>query len=717
MIDMKNDLTTNAVITPLVQHDTLRQRSAHLARVAAELRTELFGIDDIIDRVIESIRAWYVLPHIIHRPVIVCLWGLTGTGKTQLTRSLAHKLGFYDRFVEVQMDGFSNGSSRRSADSISAMLSESGVQEGEPGILVLDEFQRFRTVCQQGKDAPVKRYQDVWQLLSDGRLPPALSFLQGLEASLADSLYDQEREDTDEASIGATTGKKYKFNLSPYQAQEFKHSLKLKEPLQEVMAWTAEQLQSRMLQFKATSEAWETDYSRLLIIVSGNLDEMYQGMASRVEDCDTDADIFHAMTKKLSVIDVKKALAERFKPEQVARMGNNHVIYPSLSQATYERLIRSACGKYVAEVQASSGLRFELDDTVYAGIYANAVFPAQGTRPLFSSVHAVLSAALVNTVLWAMEHGLEAGSCVQVSLDTHSQQLRMRCGTHSTQYAVPLDLNQLKQRASPDFRALLAVHEAGHGLVYGRLFGHAPQEVKINVASFEGGYNSYVRMKTMSQHNCLDRICVSLAGRAAEALVFSEGACTTGSESDFKSATALAARYVRYYGFGSRLSRTDVTQEMEDDVNTDIAPSNAEIEGLLAQQYARAQALLKAEANLLLHITQTLLVDGQIAKEQMAALLGVPVAQDEHMLVPYSEQLSVFALQHDLMQRLAATVNAPNDPRVAPSDHRQSGTSGAAQTDGLAPGERSAPVPSGGAHHPSAKSRSPTARPHRVVPG
>jgi hypothetical protein len=652
MISMKNDLNTSAMAVSMVSPERLRQRSAHLASVAAELKTELFGIDEIIDRVIESIRAWYVLPHIIHRPVIVCLWGLTGTGKTQLTRSLAHKLGFYDRFVEVQMDGFSNGSSRRSADSISAMLSESGVQEGEPGILVLDEFQRFRTVCQKGKDSPVKRYQDVWQLLSDGRLPPSLSFLQELEASLAVSLYDDEREDKDSGSTDGAAGKKFKFNLSPYQAQEFKHSLKLKEPLQEVMAWTPEQLQARMLQFKACSDAWETDYSRLLIIVSGNLDEMYQGMASRVEDCDTDADIFHAMTKKLSVIDVKKALAERFKPEQVARMGNNHVVYPSLSQATYERLIVSACNKYVSEVQASSGLHFALDDSVYAGIYANAVFPAQGTRPLFSSVHAILSAPLVNAVLWALEHGVETGASVQVSLDTRAQQLQVRCGGHSTTYPVPLDLNQLKQRASPDFRALLAVHEAGHGLVYGRLFGHAPQEMKINVASFEGGYNSYVRMKTMSQQNCLDRICVSLAGRAAEALVFNEGACTTGSESDFKSATALAARYVRYYGFGSRLSRTDVTHETEDDINTDIAPSNVEIESLLAQQYARAQALLKADASLLLHITQALLADGQIAKEQMAVLLGVPLAQDEHMLVPYAEQLSVFALQQGLMQRL-----------------------------------------------------------------
>lgn len=635
----------------------IRARSARLLAVASELKAELFGIDDVIDRVIESIRAWYVLPHVIGRPVIVCLWGLTGTGKTQLTRSLAQKLGFYDRFVEVQMDGFSHGSSWRSADSISAMLAESGIGEREPGIVSLDEFQRFRTIDRKGEDLPVKRYQDVWQLLSDGRLPPALSFLQELEASIAFSLYEREREGEPEPDKEGVAAKRPKFKLAPYQAQEFKKSLKLKEPLQEVMSWSPEHLQARMIEFKASSASWETDYSRLLIFVSGNLDEMYGGMASRVEDCDTDADIFHAMTKKLSVIDVKKALAKRFKPEQIARLGNNHVIYPSFSQATYERLIRSACAAQAAQMQASSGLRFELDESVHAAIYANGVFPAQGTRPLFSSIQSILGAALVNAALWAIERGAGRGQRLCIAIDAQAQRLRARFEQrgleHEISYAAPLDLNRIKQQASPDFRALLAVHEAGHGLVYSLLFGHAPQEMKINVASFEGGYNSYVRIKATSRQNCLDRVCVSLAGRAAETLVFGPEACTTGSESDFKQATALAARYVRHFGFGGRLSHTDVSTSSEDNFNTDVAPTNAEIESLLTRQFGRALDLLKGEAVLLQALVAELIAHGMVAKERMAELLGVPVAQDDQILEPYAERLAVFSMQLALMQRVA----------------------------------------------------------------
>ena len=239
----------------------IAQRNAQLEAIAAELKRELFGIDDVIDRVIDSVRAWFVLPEIISRPVIVCLWGLTGTGKTQLTRSLARKLGFYDRFVEAQMDGFSNdiGSS---CDTISGMLSNSGIAEGSPGILVLDEFQRYRTIDQDGDDIKVQRYVDVWTLLSDGRLPPSLAVISELEMSLASSHYREDRKrarkSTDDDDVldfadltQVTEVPGARFTLSPYRAGELKRTLKLQESLLEVMAFSALEIHGRLVEFRA----------------------------------------------------------------------------------------------------------------------------------------------------------------------------------------------------------------------------------------------------------------------------------------------------------------------------------------------------------------------------------------------------------------------------------------------------------------------------------
>lgn len=651
-----NDLRTPA---DLLLRTQMHERQQNLRAIAAQLKTELIGIDDVIDRVIDAVRAWYVMPQLITRPVIVCLWGLTGTGKTQLTRRLAQLLGFYDRFVEVQMDGFSQNGGSYGASTISGTLETAGMVEGEPGILVLDEFQRYRTVSGRGEDCKVERYQDVWALLSDGKLPPALSELHNMERKLADALYEAERQDEDDEEEQRKK-QKMRYKIDAWDAQALKRSLKLAEPLIEIMQWSNDYIHQLLVAFRESQQSWETDYSRLLVFVCGNLDEMYSETASRVEDCDTDADIFHTLTSRLSLIDVKRALAGRFKPEQIARLGNHHVIYPSFSRATYEQLIAMTVRNYVNGIEANCGLRFVIGGDVLAQIYQNAVFPTQGTRPLFSSVHTILSSSLVDAALWALEQGAQAGQALHVHMaaDAAQLQVQMELGTGALiqRFAVPLDLNKVKQRTSADFRALLAVHEAGHGLVYALLFGRAPLEMKINIASFEGGYNSFTELQATSKRNMLDMVCVGLAGRAAEQLVFGEAACTTGAEQDIRQSTANAARYLRHLGFGERLARTDVADESGENMSTDVEPTNDAIEALLQTQMRRATALLVEHNALLMGMTDVLTREGLIAPAAMAVLcaehgLQVALAASEAgdspepklVLEPYAAMLAKHA--------------------------------------------------------------------------
>ena len=615
--------------------EQLAQKNQQLQQIAAQLKTELFGIDTVIDRVIDSMRAWYVLPELVSRPVIVCLWGLTGTGKTQLVRRLAQLLGFYDRFIEVQMDGFSNGAGRRGAQSISGMLAQSGVREGEPGILALDEFQRFRTIDNKRVELRVERYQDVWALLSDGRLPPALSLLGDIETSIAEAAYDAERSEASDAKL--------RFKLRSWEAQELQRNLKLDEPLMEIMAWTPEQIQERLRAFRESQQQWETDYSRLLIFVCGNLDEMYEDLATSVDDCDSDADTYHSVTSKLSVIDVKQALNKRFKPEQVARLGNEHLIYPSLSRRAYEQLIEQSCAGYVGEIEERCGLRFDLDASVREQIYANAVFPAQGTRPLFSSLHAILGAGLSKAALWAFERGAAAGDNVGLTADGRSLIAHFRGQSHVI--AAPFEISRLRQRSNADFRALLAVHEAGHGLVHALLFGRAPQEIKIHVASFEGGYNAYTSRKVWSRRNLLDSICTSLAGRAAELLVFGSELSSSGAESDLRKATATAARMLRHLGHGPRIGRSDVSTDSEDNLCTDVEASNAPIEALLQAEHARATGLLETHRSALMALVDELMAQGQVTPARFAEVVGLPLDKAEDALDPYAERLAAFRVE------------------------------------------------------------------------
>ena len=106
--------------------------------------------------------------------------------------------------------------------------------------------------------------------------------------------------------------------------------------------------------------------------------------------------------------------------------------------------------------------------------------------------------------------------------------------------------------------------------------------------------------------------------------MFGQEACTSGASQDFRQATAFAAQYVRHYAFGTRLSRTDVTNDADDNLNTDVRATNPEIEALLAQEHARALALLEAHAPAFMSVVEALMQEGSVAPSKLAELLDLP---------------------------------------------------------------------------------------------
>ena len=146
----------------------ISQRQQQLRDASVELKSHFVGLDEVIDKILLGIEAWFCTPEVVTRPTVVCLWGLTGIGKTDLVRRLVKSLNFMDSFVEIQMTN--KGSSQNTyASTLQSLLSGSNVCPEEPGVLLLDEIQRFRSVDQEGKDIHDYMFQDLWMLLSGGR--------------------------------------------------------------------------------------------------------------------------------------------------------------------------------------------------------------------------------------------------------------------------------------------------------------------------------------------------------------------------------------------------------------------------------------------------------------------------------------------------------------------------------------------------------------------
>lgn len=604
--------------------ETIDIKQQELQQAANVLKSEFFGLDEIIDKIITSISAWYTFPQLIQRPVIINLWGLTGVGKTHVVRRLVQLLKFDNKFVELQMDGISS-SSLNYQTTISGILADSSIEEGVPGILLLDEFQRYRTVDSAGQDVKIERFQDVWMLLSDGQFAANSSMMHELEMCVAIAMYDDHSSASDESAETTRKNKKPQVSrqklLYPYEARKYKKLLRLSESLEQIMKWTHADLIEHFDQAMREQQNLQIDYTKLLVFVSGNLDEAFTD-AKHVDDCDTDADAYHERVKRINVTDIKTALAYRFKPEQISRLGNNHIIYPSMTRSTYQRLIQVTCDKYITSMHQITGIQFSVTPEALQVVYDNSVYPTQGTRPVFSSIHKIFSDGLVQIAFWAIKKQINQ---VELSVDQKRSVLIGSHKHHRQEVAIVLDVDLQRSKAGPDFKTLVAVHEASHGLVYALLNRKAPHEVKINTASFNGGYMlpaTDQSVEIMSKQQLIDSIAVLYAGRYGEQLVFGPMHVTVGAVSDLQKATAMAAEYVNVHamdgvaGYVATPNPGHSIGAFIPDIST-----NETIDNILCTQRDRATQLLTEHKPLFVRIVNRLLTGVTLSQSEFIELL------------------------------------------------------------------------------------------------
>jgi hypothetical protein len=586
----------------------IKDKRKQLDNVAAQLKSEFFGLDQIIDKIIASVSAWYIFPQIITRPVIINLWGMTGVGKTHLVRRLVNLLDFEEKFAELQMNSGKNDSDY-SRKSILNILSSSKIEEGQPGILLIDEMQRFKTVAEDGSDIQSDAYQDIWMLLSDGKFSASSSVFKDIEFLIAQQLYSQDQEEP-EAPVSKKNKKNQpvnKFHIYPYEAQSIKKMLRLPNTVSEIMEWPVQRIMQIVEDIQTSRKDWTIDYTKLLIFISGNLDAAYSGSTS-IEDCDTDADFYHNLTKGITVSSIKSVLLKKFRPEQISRFGNNHIIYPSLSKDSYTKLIARTCEKYLSDMNDITGIKFTLSKQALDIIYDNSVYPTQGTRPVFSAIHQIFSSPLIAAAMWGVENNYDV---LDLDIDEDRRKLSISSLGKKSNFEVDveLEITDRKSKTSDEFKTYVSVHESAHALVLAVLKKVAPLEVKVNTASYKGGYvlQDVFDSGITSNKNLKDNMCIALAGAVAEKMFFGPEHCSTGSASDREKATELASAYVRLYGFGDMLSKqVPETFVGAENAYTDLSKSNEQIEELLLVQYHRAEEIIREHSDFLVTIVDEL---------------------------------------------------------------------------------------------------------------
>ncbi len=133
-----------------------------------------------------------------------------------------------------------------------------------------------------------------------------------------------------------------------------------------------------------------------------------------------------------------------------------------------------------------------------------------------------------------------------------------------------------------------ACHESGHAIV-SRLVGNAPAYITIVSRGNYGGYmqrEADENKTVLTKQALLDRICTSLAGRAAEIVTYGEDAgMNTGALSDIANAVRTAKRMVCSYGMDPELGMA----VLGDTDNSDVSRA---VNRILSEQLERAKAIL-----------------------------------------------------------------------------------------------------------------------------
>ena len=403
-------------------------------------------------------------------------------------------------------------------------------------------------------------------------------------------------------------------NVGIWEARNLKKMLGLEEDVVDIADMSKVQMLERIIEAKARKRVYEpVEYSQTLILISGNLDEAFQ-MATHTSDSEVDADIYHAFTRKITAVDIKNALTRRFRPEQVARFGNIHLIYPSLRKADFEALIQKEVGKILGRTEESFGVKVDIDDSIYRLIYRNGVFPVQGVRPVFSSVTDILETNLSKFLFEALHRDYNH---VRISYDSEAKKITGVINEETIEIPFVGRIDKIRQSNINAVVANVSVHEAGHAVAYIALFGLAPLQLKSKVASSYASGFTFPHEIYETRESMIKKVTVFLAGGIAEEMIFGEENATVGRLNDRENASMLVMDYIRRYGFDKRYQ---ANYTLEYGFAMDKQSTDKDVELMVAGLVTDTRALLEKHRDFLLAISRLLYKKGSLEAKEVAAL-------------------------------------------------------------------------------------------------
>jgi cell division protease FtsH len=182
---------------------------------------------------------------------------------------------------------------------------------------------------------------------------------------------------------------------------------------------------------------------------------------------------------------------------------------------------------------------------------------------------------------------------------------------------------------SPKEKEIIAYHEAGHAIC-GWFLEYASPLVKVTIVPRGIGTLGYAQYLPKEEYitrteALLDRMAMTLGGRAAEKIVFDK--ISTGAQNDLDQITKMAYSMISVFGMNDKVGNVSFYGMSQDNFNKPYSDETAkmideEVRNLIDRQYQRAQDLLKERRKELDLLANELLEKEVLLKSDLERLIG-----------------------------------------------------------------------------------------------
>lgn len=595
-------------------------------QIADDLKKEYFGIDQQIDDIVNTFEMWLTTKEYLIRPQILNLVGPSGLGKTAVIKEVINRLNLNDDKIYLKFNNKTTSVTEEfnmctKSDHIFVLdemqyiksINENGEElreEDERGFNILwDLFDDGIISLQKYSEmygTLYNTYSTISYLASCG-----VVYNKGIftHRTLFDILEVRDlcKEPVDTLELfkkrqNGIIGLSYCTEEDPITYEYDKSVLRsnteqdifyligssslirLADNINERTPITVNELRNFLLNCQSIDELCDffgkvvkikpkptiKDLHNSLIITISNLDEAYKGITKQVgADGDLDADWYNRESKKISILQIRKALLRRFRAEQIARLGSKFVIYPMLSKNSFNKIIEKELYRFEDNIKSKFQNvveSVEFSNKIKQLIYAEGVFSPLGARCVFSTISEIVLDKFPNIIqsILSFDNGIKdlnilfdynkRKKSIEIIYKTNSDHVIL---TELFPYKLKIDSLRCESKDNLGKQAHRAIHESGHAVCSIVLRKVFPEVIYSTLIESGNAFNMFnVDDFYMNRiDNYINDVAVDMAGYAAEEIIFGKENLSAGSSSDIRAVTDTLSHLYKDCGFGDKIGR------------------------------------------------------------------------------------------------------------------------------------------------------------------